>query len=337
MRVGLMSLAHTHAVSYASALASRPGVEVIASDPFHSERPAGEVGGAAFADSLGIGYRESYDELLAEVDAVIVCSENVRHRDDVERAAAASVHVLCEKPLATSAPDAKAMADACREAGVVLMVAFPVRYSSEVVALATSIETGALGQIVSFTGTNNGKLPAARSWFADPALAGGGALTDHVVHLADIMDLLLGGVLPDSVYAVEGRALHPGAAVETEGMVSLQYPGGIIATIDCSWSRPDSYPVWGGLTLHAVGTSGTLSIAPFHRRVDGFSSARGEQLWMSFGENPDSHMITAFLNAIAGSDAAYPDGATGVRTSAVVEAAYASVRSGQPVAPRLSP
>ncbi|WOF23182.1 Gfo/Idh/MocA family oxidoreductase [Microbacterium betulae] len=336
MRIGLMSLAHTHAMSYASALGSTPGVEVVASDPFHAERPDGEVGGASFAADLGVGYREGYDELLAEVDAVIVCSENVRHREDVERAAAAGVHVLCEKPLATSAADAAAMASACREAGVVLMVAFPVRYSPEAIALATSVEAGALGDIVSFTGTNNGKLPAARSWFADPALAGGGALTDHVVHLADIMDLLRGGALPESVYAVEGRALHPGTAVETEGMVSLRYPDGVIATIDCSWSRPDGYPVWGGLTLLTVGSSGTMSIAPFEQRVDGFSSARGEQLWMPFGENADARMIAAFLGAITGGDAAYPDGATGIRTSAVVEAAYASVRSGQPVMPRLS-
>lgn len=332
MKIGLMSFAHTHALSYAAVLRDQPDVEVVASDPLHGQRRQGESGGRSLADELNISYVEDYLTLLEQVDAVIVCSENSRHREDVERAAAAGVHVLCEKPLATTTDDAEAMVAACRQAGVLLMVAFPVRFSAAVRALAGAIENGTLGEVVSFTGTNNGKLPSERSWFADPILSGGGALTDHVVHLADVMDLLQDGALPTSVYATKGQLLHSDALAETEGLVSLEYPGGVIATIDCSWSVPDDYPTWGGLTLQAIGTEGSILVEPFQQRVDGFAAAYGGQLWMPFGENLDAIMIDAFIAAVRNGRSAGSDGDVGVRTTAIVEAAYASVSTGQPVA-----
>lgn len=86
--------------------------------------------GAELATELGVAYVDTYDEAFAwKPDAVVIAAENSRHRALVERAAAAGVHVLCEKPLATTVEDAIAMRDACETAGVLLMVAYPVRFS----------------------------------------------------------------------------------------------------------------------------------------------------------------------------------------------------------------
>ncbi len=129
-RIGIMSMAHLHAVSYAHALSRLPGVEVRVSDPDFSQRGPGESGGPALAAELGLDHLDSYAELLAwQPDGVIVCAENSRHRELVELAAAAGAHVLCEKPLATTLLDARAMIEVCRTAGVSLMVAYPVRFS----------------------------------------------------------------------------------------------------------------------------------------------------------------------------------------------------------------
>ena len=332
MKIALMSFAHTHAYGYARALSELPGVELLTSDPLAGTRPAHETGGASMATELGVDYVDTYAELLAwQPDGVIICSENARHRADTELAAAAGAHVLCEKPLATSVEDAAAMITACDEAGVRLMVAYPVRYSPAFTALRDAYAAGQLGTLRALHGTNNGSVPSgARAWFVDPVLAGGGGLIDHVVHLADLIDELLGHLPAHDVYAA-ANSLIPGAdtGVETAAHVSVRYPDGVIATIDSSWSVPRSGPVWGGLTLDAVGDAGFASMDAFNQRVDGFSEAEKRPLWLSYGFNLDQLMINTFLGVVAGAEPPV-DGRSGFRSMAVALAALESARSGQP-------
>jgi len=334
MKIALMSFAHTHASSYARALRDRPGIELMTSDPLAGTRPAHETGGATMAAELGVPYVDSYDELMAwDPDGVIICSENARHRADTERAAAVGAHVLCEKPLATTTDDAAAMIAACDAARIRLMVAYPVRYSPAFTALHDAYAAGELGTLRALHGTNNGSVPSGgRAWFVDPELAGGGGLIDHVVHLADLIDTLLGHVSAEEVYA-SANSLMPGAdtGVETAAHVSVRYPGGVIATIDSSWSVPRSGPTWGGLTLDAVGDSGFASMDAFNQRVDGFSEAEKRPVWLSYGFNLDELMINTFLGVVEGAEPPV-DGRAGFRSMAVALAALESVRTGQPVA-----
>ncbi len=331
MKIGVMSFAHLHAVSYLRVLRELDGVEVVATDPEHHDRPAGEPGGAALAAELGVDYLDGYEELLASgVDGVVVCSENARHRPLVEQAAAAGVHVLCEKPLATTVADGEAMVAACERAGVHLAVAHPVRFSPAFAALRDTLASGALGRPCSVTGTNNGRLPTGqRAWFTDPELAGGGALVDHTVHVADLLDALLDGVPARSVYARTNTMLHPEQApTETGGLVSVEYPGPVVATIDCSWSRPDSYPTWGGLTMQVVTTGGVAHMDAFAERVEGFSETRQAPLWLSYGTDADAALVAAFVEAIRTGRPLQPDGAAGLRTLRIVAAAQESARTG---------
>ena len=334
MRVGVMSFAHLHAASYARLLAAMPGVEVLATDPDHARRP-GESGGAALADALGVAYLADYAALLAaRPDAVIVCAENGAHRRLVELAAAAGAHVLCEKPIATTLADARAMTGACAAAGVQLMIAHPVRFSP-VVAELRELTAGALGEIVSIVGTNNGRLPhGERAWFVDPAAAGGGALTDHLVHVLDLVDCLWPDSRVSSVYAVANRLLHPEVAVETGGVAALRLELGgrdVPVVIDASWSRPDGFATWGGLTLRVTGSSGIAELDPFAGRIGGHLNSAGNAAWISYGPELDALLLDSFLRVAAGETVAVPDGMAGTRNLAVVLAAYESVRTGQPV------
>lgn len=332
MRVGLVSFAHVHAAGYAGALSRLAGVEVLAADPGHATRPPTESGGAALAAELGVDYVDTYDDLYAwQPDCVVVCSENVDHRADVLRAAAAGVHVLCEKPLATSSADAAAMVAACEEAGVFLMVAHPVRFSPAFAALMASFAAGDLGQVRAVSGTNNGRVPADRAWFTDPARSGGGALTDHVVHIADLLDALFRGSRVVSVFAAANSVLHPDRAVETAGLVSLRYENGATAVIDCSWSRPAHYPTWGGLTLNLVTDAGLVDLDLFGQRVGGFSESSRNALWLGYGTDLDRLLLDDFVAAVRAGVPVQPDGQVGYRTVKVVEAAYESVRLGQRV------
>ncbi|HEU5484384.1 MAG TPA: Gfo/Idh/MocA family oxidoreductase [Microlunatus sp.] len=334
-----MSFAHLHAMSYARLLGGLPGVdEVVAADPDHRRRP-GESGGAALAADLGVSYVDDYDALLARrPDGVVVCAENAEHRRLTELAAAAGAHVLCEKPIATTLADAHAMTDACARAGVQLMIAHPVRHAPAFVALQQTVTGGTLGEIVSIAGTNNGRLPGGRAWFVDPAAAGGGALTDHLVHVLDLLDALWPGGRVRSVFAVANRVLHPEVDVETGGLAAFrleldqQQHRSVPVTIDASWSRPDGFPTWGGLTLRVIGTAGIGDVDPFALRVGGHLSSTGNAAWLPYGPDLDELLLRSFLRVVAGEASATPDGAAGTRNLAVVLAAYASVRSGQPVA-----
>ncbi|ASK65851.1 dehydrogenase [Brachybacterium avium] len=319
LKVALMSCAHTHAGSYASELESRADVELVVADP----DGYGDVRGVRVVPS----FADAWDAWPDGPDAIVVTSANAHHKDLVLEAARRGVHVLCEKPLATNVADAEAMVAACEEAAVVLMTAFPVHFSPAVETLRTALADGALGEVIGLTGTNNGKLPTARDWFTDVELAGGGAMVDHTVHLAEILDSVLGP--PATVHATTNRILHAeraGEGAETGGLVTLTYDSGVVATIDCSWSLPEDAPTWGGLRLQALGTGGQLQIDAFAQHVG------GPGRWLPYGSDLDALLLDAFLGAVREGRAVDPTGEVGLRTVRVVAAAQESVRTGQPVA-----
>lgn len=318
LKIALLSCAHTHAAAYAGILGAREDVELVVANPDgFGDVPAPRVVGS---------YEEAFDAFPGGPDAVVVTSANAHHKELVLEAARRGVHVLCEKPLATTVSGAEEMVAACRAAGVVLMTAFPVHFSPAVEALRTAVEAGSLGEIVGLTGTNNGKLPQGRDWFTDVALSGGGCLVDHTVHVAQILDAILGE--PETVRAVANRILsadRAGEGAETGGLVTLTYPSGVVATIDCSWSMPDDGPTWGGLTLQALGTGGQLTVDAFADHVGGPGQ------WIPYGPDLDALLLEAFLAAVRAGTAQEPTGEAGLRTVRVVAAAQRSVATGEAV------
>lgn len=329
LKVAVLSFAHTHAIGYCRALAGRADIDLVVTDPDGASAPDDAPRGAALAESLGVRYLESYADALAwGPDAVIVTAENARHRELVEAAAAVGAHVLCEKPLATTVEDAEAMLAAVERAGVTLMTAYPVRFAPSFADLLHRVRAGQLGTLLAVKGTNNGKLPAERAWFTDPALSGGGALVDHVVHCADLLDELL-AEQPATVHAVANRILYPQSAVETGGLVTAVYPSGVVATIDCSWSVPQSAPTWGGLTLQVTGTRGSATIAPFAPHLGG--QTEDGPVWVPLGADLDAAMLDEFVDAVRSGRSATPDGQVGLRTLRIVDAARRSAATGDVV------
>lgn len=318
LKVAILSIAHTHAHAYAAALEARDDVELVVSDP--------EGYGESRARRVVSTDEEAWNAWPGGPDAVIVTSANAHHRDHVLEAARRGVHVLCEKPLATTVADAEAMVQACREAGVVLMTAYPVHFAPAVQQLRTAVAEGALGEVISVTGTNNGQLPGGRAWFSDVELSGGGAMVDHTVHLAEILDSIFGP--PRTVHAVTNRVLWAdtaGEGAETGGLVTLTYESGVVATIDCSWSEPKVSPTWGGLTVQVLGTGGQMHVDAFAQHIGGHGQ------WVPYGADYDALLVDAFLGAVRSGQAVEPSGDVGLRTLRVVATAQESVRTGQPV------
>ena len=324
MRAGIFGVGHVHSESYVENLRRSPGVELVGV----SERdPAMLADWTARHDA--VGFASDAELISAGVDFGIVCSPTNSHLRSVELMAASGVHVLCEKPLATNAADAQTIVDVCTAAGVKLMTAFPMRFSPALASGAEWISEGRIGEVLAITGTNRGHLPTGYApWFADLELAGGGAVMDHTVHLADVMRWWLGDE-PDEVYAETNKILHPEVAVETGGLVTLGFSEGVFATIDCSWSRPDNYPTWGGLEIEVVGTEGVFTVDAFAQRFDLWS--RGNTSWVDWGTDTNQLMIDHFAGAVRGDHPLAVTGFDGLRATEVALAAYRSAEAGQPV------
>lgn len=332
MKIGILSFAHLHAESYAHNLKTLAGVELLGIADDDAAR------GERYAHEYATRFYPSYDALLAErPDGVIVCSENARHRALVELAAHAGVHVLCEKPLATTLVDGAAMVEACRQAGVVLMTAFPMRFNAPVLEIKSLLDGGELGRILACSATNQGQNPKRyRAWFVDKTLAGGGSVFDHTVHLVDILRWYLDSEVVE-VYAQTNRIIHRAEVeVETGGLLMLTFADGTFASIDCSWSRPVNYPTWGGLTFDLICEQGVVNLDAFSQNLVAYSNRGGASAWPPWGSDADRAMIDEFLAAIAGQRAPRVTGFDGLKAMEVALAAYRSAKLGQPVALPLS-
>ena len=327
MRIGILSFAHHHAEAYIGNLRSIPGVEMIGFADDEQER------GRRFASLFDARQYPSYEALLADApDGVLVCSENANHRPLVEMAATAGVHVMSEKPLATSLADAQAMLDACQAAGVMLMTAFPMRFSAPVLEVKAMLDACGLGQVYACNSTNQGQMPRHhRAWFVDEHLAGGGAVMDHTVHLADLLRWYLASEVVE-VYATTNHILHADKVdVETGGLIMLTFANGTFASIDCSWSRPHYYPTWGGLAMELVGARGIVNVDGFRQSLTTYGHPEQHTAWSYWGSDMNQAMVEEFVAALRESRPPSVTGYDGYKALEVALAVYASARSGQPV------
>lgn len=331
MKIGIMSFAHLHAEAYINNLRAAPGVEIIGLADENFER------GQKFAELNHTHAFRNYEDLLeAKPDAVVITSENSKHRPLVEMAAEAGCHILCEKPLATSLEDARAVVDTCVRHQVILGTAFPVRFSPAVEIVKKRLDAGDLGQVFCFNGTNQGEMPRKhREWFVDKDLAGGGAFMDHIVHLTDLYRWFLNSEVVE-VFAQSNQIFHRGEVdVETGGLVMLTFANGVFGSIDCSWSRPDYWPSWGGMTFEMVTERGSVYVDAFKQNLTVFNHMLQRPRWDFWGSDMNQALINDFVAAVRDQRSPLVSGMDGFHATEVALAAYESARTGQPV--RLEP
>ena len=322
IKVGFISFAHMHAVSYLNAMLARSEVEVIGIADENAERVA------PFSTGRGIPYYADYNELLAQdVDAVVICSENARHAEITRKAAEAGKHVLCEKPLGLSEAEMLDMIEICKQQGVQLMTAFPCRFLTSVRQAKQAIDEGKIGEIVAMKGTNRGTMPGG--WFLEKEHSGGGAVLDHTVHVMDLMHWFTGSVA-EEVYAHADTLFHE-TDIDDAGMVHVKFANGVFAVLDPSWSRSRSFPTWGDVTLEVIGTQGSLFIDAFAQKNDVYSDASMKANWSFWGDSMDNELVNSFVDSMIEGTPVSVSGEDGYFSARVGLAAYESARTGQPV------
>ena len=322
MKIGMFSFAHMHADGYAHGLRQLPDVELAGiydADPARGQRMADRHGIRYFADAQAL-----LDEGLA---GAIICSENANHRPLVELAAGQTGYILCEKPIATTLADAKAMIAVCAATGTQLQIAFPVRFSPPVMRLRALLAEGVIVRPLSAKCTNHGSMPGG--WFIDPALSGGGAVIDHTVHVIDLLRWIWDCEVTSVFAEVGDSLLHPELGCDDVGMLSFTLSNGVYGTLDTSWSRPPSGLKWGDVTIEVVGGKGVIQTDAFQQDLLVASNKRSAAKLAHWGSNGDLGLVADFVGAIRANRPVSITGHDGHQALAVALAAYEAARTGR--------
>jgi len=197
----------------------------------------------------------SVEELIerARPDAVSVATPDFLHREPVVAALGAGVHVLCEKPLAMTTEDARAMLDAARRSGRTLMVNHSMRWIPHYAAIKRQVAGGELGEVV-----------AAHSFKADTLYVPTGMLawasrtTPAYFLTAHDLDLVrwFADDEVEEVYAQSASMVLRARGVDTPDVVqaSVRFRRGCVAQFEASWILPDTFPALTDNYMHVFGS-----------------------------------------------------------------------------------
>jgi predicted dehydrogenase len=270
----------------------------------------------------------SYDSHAAmhkseRLDAVIVCTPPVTHPEICLHFLNNRVHVLCEKPLSIDIQNARLMLEAARKANVLLTMASKFRYVQDVIRAKSIVMSGLLGHIVLFENAFTSRVDMSSRWNSDPAVSGGGVLIDNGTHSLDLMRYFLGPL--SDVQTVEGRRVQ-GLPVEDTVRVFARSAGGVMGTIDLSWSinkELDSY-------INVYGSRGTVFVGWKESKYRDASSGN----WVVFGNGYNKleafrSQITNFCKAILGEEPLLINGGDALASVEAIEAAYRALRRNQ--------
>lgn len=265
---------------------------------------------------------------IEKPDMVSVCTPNYLHKNMVIGAASRGVHVLCEKPMATSFADAQEMAKAVQKNDVKCMIGFTHRFMQENIKLKNIVDSGDIGtpffsQVrFAHAGPENGW--SNTDWWFNKAQSGGGSLVDMAVHAIDLTHWIMGRTRSVSAQIA---TLIKKIEVDDNSCLVLRNDRGF-SIVNASWSSPVGI---NGILV--VGTEGAIE-RPYGEPM---RICRG--LTLADGTNKMEWQTVEVENAISGYEAefnvwvdyvlndnkeAVPMVPEGLAAQAVIEAAYKS-------------
>jgi len=202
---------------------------------------------------------QNYDDirLNPEIEVVFIVLPNSLHREFTVRGAKAGKHILCEKPMATSSKDCRAMIAACKQADRKLMIAYRQQYEPMNRHIVKQVRENKLGKLHHFSASNIQSTGDPAQWRLDKELSGGGALPDIGIYCLNAARFL-SGEEPSEVLATTYSTPGDARFVEVEESVDfiVKFPSGFTASCTSGYSSHSSK------FLRLTGSEGWARIDP---------------------------------------------------------------------------
>lgn len=336
LKFAIIGYDHAHLPRYVPALAQHPRVRLAALVAPGGNRPLAQQD----AQRYNARYLEDLKPLWDgdKIDAAYIGTPPNQHLSVVRDLAPQGIHVLCDKPLATTLRDADAILELVEKHGVKLMVPFNPRYQMPVLRLKEMIQNGELGTLHHIHATKYGKIPRGipgldTAWFFDRAQAGFGGFGDVGIHAIDALRWLAGAEAKQ-VYASIDRLIHDDIAVDDIGTAVIEFQNGVLASLQSGWINPKGNPAWLSVSFEVLGTRGAVVIEKPYHDLELADEDRMEQLPWWRADIP--LLIDEFISAV---EEDREPAITGRDARAALEltvAAYRSAEIGQPVTLPLS-
>lgn len=264
---------------------------------------------------------DEYDDFLATgaVDAVYIVLPNHLHADFTIRAAKAGVHVLCEKPLATSVEECKRMIAACKKAGVKLMTAYRLHFEENNLATIEHVQKGRIGEPRMFSSTFAMDLREGN--VRGKPVPGRGPLFDIGTYCINAARGLFRDE-PEEVFMMPAQGVDQTACV-------LKFPKGRLATFAVS------FDAFHGSRFELIGTKGVVESDPaFSHQGDlKHTLTVGEKSKEKTASDRDqiAPELIEFSSCILQNRDPEPSGEEGLLDVRVIEALQQSARKRHPV------
>lgn len=304
------------------------GGEVVSVMSTNAER------GRAYAEANGIAKSvTSLADIVGDagVDAVYISTTNELHVEQAIAAAKAGKHVLCEKPLALTVSDARAMVHAAKDAGVVLATNHHLRNAASHRAMRDAIAAGRIGKPLAARVFHAVYLPPhLQGWRLDKPQAGGGVILDITVHDADTLRFVLNDDPVEAVAFSQTGGMGQ-AGLEDAVMGVLRFKSGVIAQFHDAFTTRFAET---GFEVH--GTEGSLIARNVMTQKPVGSvvlrNAEGEQELKLDQRNLYEAGLQSFHDAISGKGKPSATGEDGVWSLATGLAVVKSAATGKAVA-----
>jgi len=284
-------------------------------------------------DEFYLDYRKALED--ERIEAVVVVTPTVLHRDIVVQAAAAGKHILCEKPMAMNVAECRQMIDAADAAGVKLQIGFMRRFDRSFVAAREAVDSGAIGEVVLVKSLTHGPS-VPQPWMYDIRKSNG-PLAEVSSHDIDTLRWFTGSEFSE-VYAVAGNFRCREVRDEFPDfydnvVMNARFENGMQGVVEGAVSVSYGYDS----RLEVLGTSGIIFVGTV--REDAVTVVNGKQgvtgaavkSWRSLFADAYEAEDHAFIQAIIEDSVPRVTGHDGMMAVAVVNAGNESIVEKRPV------
>ncbi len=250
LKFGIIGCGYIANKLHLPALARMENVEIVAfcNPTIEKARESAKMFGAAGA-LVCTDYHEVIDR--QDIDAVQVCTPNSSHAEISIAALQSGKHVMCEKPMAKTAAEAKAMLDTARQTGKLLTIGYNNRFREDTLFLKSLCERGELGEIY-FAKALATRRRGVPTWgvFMDREKQGGGPLIDLATHALDLTLWLMQNYEPVSAFGAtfdklgkmgsQANSMGPWDTakfdVEDSAFGLVKFKNGATVMVEASWA-----------------------------------------------------------------------------------------------------